>query len=131
MHIALIAVPYDSGFRAKRMGAGPLHLLDPGLSTELEAAGHVVTTKTLALSIASRPAEIAATFELSGAVAHAVAAAVAAGSFPLVLSGNCGPAALGCVGGLQGRRCQSISRRIGSITGAYLPLCRPNPLSSF
>ena len=103
MPIALIAVPYDSGFRAERMGAGPLHLLDSGLTRQLEAAGHVVTTQTLDLSTASRPAEIAATFELSGLVAHAVAAAVAAGSFPLVLSGNCGPAALGCIGGLQGQ----------------------------
>jgi arginase len=103
MRIALIAVPYDSGFRADRTGAGPLHLLDSGLSTELEAMGHEVTIQMIDLSAASRPAEIAAAFELAGAVANAVAAAIVAGAFPLVLSGNCGPAALGCVGGLQGR----------------------------
>jgi arginase len=103
MRIALIAVPYDSGRRAERMGAGPLDLLDAGLSTELEAAGHGVSTQTLELPPASRSTEIAAAFELSAAIAHAVAAAIALGAFPLVLSGNCGPAALGSIAGLERR----------------------------
>ena len=103
MHTAILAVPYDSGFRATRMGAGPLHLLESGLAGRLENAGHAVTTRTLDLPQGTPLAEIVAAFELAAAVAGAVAEAVAAGSFPLVLSGNCGPAALGCVGGLHGR----------------------------
>ena len=85
------------------MGAGPLDLLDAGLAAGLEAAGHNVTTQTIDLSGASRPVEIAAAFELSAAVAEAVAETIRTDAFPLVLSGNCGPAALGCIGALQGR----------------------------
>jgi len=85
------------------MGAGPLHLLESRLDTQLEEAGHHVTVRTLDLAPGLRATEVAAAFELSRAVAHAVAAAISSGAFPLVLSGNCGPAALGCIGGLSGR----------------------------
>jgi len=40
MQIALFTVPYDSGRRADRMGAGPLHLLESGLAGRLEEEGH-------------------------------------------------------------------------------------------
>jgi arginase len=103
MHIALIAVPYDSGRRGERMGAGPLRLLASGLGTRLEEAGHHVMVQTLELPAGTWPAEIAAAFQLAAGVSQAVAGAIAAGAFPLVLSGNCGPAALGCVAALQGR----------------------------
>ena len=71
MRISLIAVPNDFGRRAERMGAGPLHLLDSGPSTQLVAAGHVVTTQTLDLSTASlfhapRLLQFKYAFELSG-----------------------------------------------------------------
>jgi arginase len=83
------------------MGAGPLHLLESGLAARLEEEGHRVTVRSVELPPTFRAAEIAATFELSAAVARGVADAVKMGAFPLVLSGNCGPAALGCIGGLQ------------------------------
>jgi arginase len=47
-------------------------------------------------------AEIRTAFDLARAVAGAVSEAIAGGVFPLVLSGNCAPAALGCVAGLPG-----------------------------
>jgi arginase len=85
------------------MGAGPLHLLRSGLAVRLEEEGHHVTIRSIDLPLDSRATEIASAFELSAALAGAVAEAAEIGSFPLVLSGNCGPAALGCVDGLQTR----------------------------
>jgi arginase len=85
------------------MGAGPQHLLRSGLVVQLEKAGHRVTARTLDLPPDARLAEIAAAFELSRAVAQAAAETIATGAFPLVLSGNCGPAAMGCVAALAGR----------------------------
>jgi len=85
------------------MGAGPLHLLKLGLALRLEEDGHHVTTRSVELPPDFRATEIASTFELGAALARDVAEAVKTGTFPLVLSGNCGPAALGCVGGLQGQ----------------------------
>ena len=105
MQVELIAVPYDSGRQGQRMGAGPPHLLQAGLGTRLENAGHQVRIRTLELPHGSWSAEIGAAFDLAGAVARAVDEAIVDGRFPLVLSGNCGPAALGCVGGLR-----SVSR---------------------
>jgi arginase len=102
MQIALFSVPYDSGRRADRMGAGPLHLLKSGLAVRLEEEGHHVTIRSIDLPPDFRATEIASAFELGAALAGGVAEAVRTGTFPLVLSGNCGPAALGCVGGLQG-----------------------------
>ncbi len=46
-------------------------------------------------------AEIRTAFDLAAAVAPIVRAAVADGARPLVLSGNCGPAAHGCLAGLS------------------------------
>jgi arginase len=105
VHVELIAVPYDSGRQGQRMGAGPAHLLQAGLGTRLEDAGHRVHIRTLDLPPGSWPAEIRAAFDLAGAVARAVDESIADGRFPLVLSGNCGPAAIGCVSGLR-----SVSR---------------------
>src|SRR4029450_3386719 len=103
MQITLFSVPYASGRRAERMGAGPLYLLKSGLAVRLEEEGHQVTIRSIDLPPDFRVTEIASAFELSAALAGGVAEAAKIGSFPLVLSGNCGPAALGCVGGLRSR----------------------------
>ena len=72
-------VPYDSGHRAKRMGAGPLRLaLELGVEAEA-----IETDMTL-------PREISTAFELYGKLSQAVYECVAAGDFPIVFSGNCG-----------------------------------------
>jgi arginase len=85
------------------MGAGPLHLLKSGLAVRLEEEGHQVTIRSVELPPAFRATEIAGTFALSAALARGVSQTITTGAFPLVLSGNCGPAALGCVAGLQGQ----------------------------
>ncbi len=100
MRVALIAVPYDSGRRGERLGAGPEHLLDAGLAGRLAAAGHETRVRTVEAPAAAWRAEIGTGFALARGVASAVREAIADGAFPLVLSGNCGPAALGCIAGL-------------------------------
>jgi arginase len=100
-HTHLIAVPYDSGRRGERMGAGPLRLLDAGLPSRLEAPGHTVNVTVVETTPGLWPGEIAAAFDLAKQVAALVRAALDAGAAPLVLSGNCGPAALGCVSGAR------------------------------
>src|SRR6187551_1889687 len=82
------------------MGAGPERLIEAGLDTRLAAAGHQVHVQTIEAPADAWRAEIRTTFDLAGAVSRAVSEAIAAGRFPLVLSGNCGPAALGSVAGL-------------------------------
>jgi arginase len=94
--VHLIAVPYDSARRGERMGAGPGTLM-PLLDARLRGAGHHVQCLTIEAPAESWRAEIRTAFDLARAVARAVRRARDAGAFPLVLSGNCGPAALGCV----------------------------------
>jgi arginase len=83
-------VPYDSGHRGWRMGAGPLRLL---------ARGDLPGAAPVAVEAASR-LEIAAAFELARGLASEVLEAAAAGQGALVLSGNCGVAALGVTSGV-------------------------------
>src|SRR4028118_1588167 len=65
--VRVIVVPYDSGHRGLRMGAGPGHLLDNGLGEALssEGPGLVVTTVR---HPREPPAEVATAFELHGVV---------------------------------------------------------------
>ncbi|HWE23182.1 MAG TPA: arginase family protein [Myxococcales bacterium] len=95
MHVRLIIVPYDSGHRALRMGAGPLKL--GAAADRLRARGIEVS----AAPIEAPPGftrEIGTTFALHRSVAAEVRGAIAAEAFPIVLSGNCGSA----VGALAG-----------------------------
>ncbi len=96
-HVSVIAVPYDSGHRGLRMGAGPEHLLDNGLIDALEAAGG--RARPVALHPQTVPtAEVATAFELDGLISDQVRGALAGGRFPLVLSGNCN-ASVGTIAG--------------------------------
>src|SRR6266550_1334978 len=99
MRVDVIAVPYDSARRGARMGAGPERLLDAGLDLRLTTAGHQVRVKIVDAPPQVWRAEIRTSFDLARAVAHEVRHAIADGAFPLVVSGNCGAAALGCVAG--------------------------------
>lgn len=100
MRVELIAVPYDSGHRGERMGAGPEHLLHAGLPARLSAAGHVVGVRVVEAP-GSWHSEVRTAFELAGLIAAQVRDSRSAGAFPLVLSGNCLPAALGTVAALE------------------------------
>jgi arginase len=96
----LIAVPYDSGVRGWRMGAGPDRLLASGLEARLRAAGHAVSTEHVELPASAATAEIAATFTLAAQLADRVRAARAEGALPIVLAGNCA-SAIGTLSGLD------------------------------
>lgn len=72
-------VPYDSGHRAARMGAGPVRL-----ANELGVETHSIETEM------TFPREITTAFELYAKLAGAVHDCVANGDTPVVFSGNCG-----------------------------------------
>jgi arginase len=96
----LIAVPYDSGVRGWRMGAGPDRLLAAGLDARLRAAGHTVSAEHVELPAGAATAEIAATFTLAAQLADRVRAARAEDALPIVLAGNCA-SAIGTLSGLD------------------------------
>ncbi|HEY3113802.1 MAG TPA: arginase family protein [Gemmatimonadaceae bacterium] len=99
MDVQLLAVPYDSGNRGVRMGAGPEALLDAGLERALREKGHRVHTKITELPANSWHAEIQTSFELMRRLSSAVGAAVESGRLPIVLAGNCNTA-VGTIAGL-------------------------------
>ncbi len=92
MEVELLLVPYDTGLRGWRMGAGPDHLVGAGLVSRLNALGYAVASSVVTPERDGVPAEIATAFELMRLLAQRVRAARAAGRFPLVLSGNCNTA---------------------------------------
>jgi arginase len=96
----LIAVPYDSGIRGWRMGAGPIHLLESGLADHLRAGGRTVQTQWIEAPADPPPVEIRTAFQLAADVADAVRQARAAGALPVVLAGNCATA-MGTLAGLS------------------------------
>lgn len=99
MVIQFIQVPFDSGHRAKRMGAGPTHILkNADLRRLVGFDGGPVETIEPQSAFAT---EIGSAFELHRSLSAAVERAARAGRLPLVLSGNCN-ASMGTVAGLQG-----------------------------
>lgn len=98
--VELIVVPWDSGRRGWRMGAGPLHLL-ARVRDRLDALGldvHAVVVEPAQTGQADRSGPL----ELGAAIAHHVSRARAHRRFPLVLAGNCS-SALGTVAGMGAR----------------------------
>lgn len=87
MDVHLVVVPYDSGHRGARMGAGPERLIQCGIARDLVADDHRVTTTLIELAASSWTAEIATAFELMRRVAAAIDAVKT--SLPVVLAGNC------------------------------------------
>ncbi|WP_448640480.1 arginase family protein [Geodermatophilus sp. URMC 63] len=102
--VQLLYVPYDSGVRDARMGAGPLALARAGAAPVLRERGHDVDEQVLEPTSAWR-AETRTAFELHRVVAGAVREARGSGRLPLVLAGNCNTT-LGVLAGLSrsGRR---------------------------
>ncbi len=95
--IRVVVVPYDSGHRGLRMGAGPEHLVRGGLADALRTRGRSPSFATVRPE-GDPPAEVATAFELHGLVSEQVRDALADGRFPLVLSGNCN-ASVGTIAG--------------------------------
>jgi arginase len=86
--VRVIAVPYDSGHRGLRMGAGPEHLLNNGLGETLLSAGLSPSFATVRPE-GDPPAEVATAFEIARLVSARAREAASEGGFPLVISGNC------------------------------------------
>ncbi|HXT50986.1 MAG TPA: arginase family protein [Thermoanaerobaculia bacterium] len=101
MRISLIEVPYDCGRFGERMGSGPLEL-SATLPPALASAGHDVEVRRVRLPDRFFH-EVAAVVALQHEVRREVAAAREAGRLPVVLSGNCGYAALGAAAALPPR----------------------------
>jgi len=99
MDIQLLAVPYDSGNRGARMGAGPEALIEAGLPDALRKQGHRVHLKIAELPGDSWHAEIQTSFELMRMLSAAVREARESNRLPIVLAGNCNTA-VGTVAGL-------------------------------
>ena len=100
--VQLLLLPYDSGNRSVRMGRGPEHFLDNGLTEILRSHGHEVSVETIEPHREFR-AEVATQFELYRSLAERVAEARQTNRFPLILSGNCG-ATLGAIAGAGNKR---------------------------
>ncbi len=96
-NVSVVVVPYDSGHRGLRMGAGPEHLVEGGLAETLRTRGRSPSFATVRPE-GDPPAEVATAFELHGMISDKVRGALAEGQFPLVLSGNCN-ASVGTVSG--------------------------------
>ena len=93
MDIQLLLVPYDSGQRGWRCGAGPEHLVRAGLPAHLQRQGHIATAIHIIKDDPTYPpAEIRTAFELAWRLDATVRSARTAGHFSLVLSGNCNTA---------------------------------------
>jgi arginase len=101
MQTEILAVPYDSGQRGRRMGAGPEQLLARGLEQSLRDKGHEVRSRIIELP-AEWQAEIQTAFSLMRSLAELVREVRTVGRFPLILAGNCNTA-VGTVAGLDGR----------------------------
>lgn len=102
MLVSLICIPYDSGFRGERMGAGPNQLIESGLVEHLLESGHEVDTVEVTLPPGTFRPEIQAAFELDRLLAPIVRDALTRAAFPIVLSGNC-ITSLGTIAGIGGR----------------------------
>lgn len=103
MNISLIQVPYHYGFVQARAGAGrgPVRYLEAGAEQELRRRGFEVGVRAVERRQATEEL-LAAVVDTNTVLAGEVAGAVAAGAFPLVLSGVCS-ACLGVLAGLNSR----------------------------
>jgi arginase len=97
--VEIILVPYDSGNRDWRTGAGPYRIAKSGLSEALRKQEWSVQAEVIQLEQERLP-EIQAAFAINRMLAVRVSEAVKKGIFPLVLSGNCN-CTLGVVAGLD------------------------------
>lgn len=96
--VHLIEVPYDSGWRDRRMGRGPAFLVGNGGREAVRGvAGNVEECRVESDDVF--PTEIGTTFRLLGGIAARVRDADRSGHFPLVLAGNCS-STVGALAGL-------------------------------
>jgi arginase len=90
MRAQIFCAPYDSGRHGERNGAGPA-----ALSNALRGKADGVEEITLSGHLA----EISVAFQVARELSTRVRGCLERGAFPIVLSGNCVPAALGTISG--------------------------------
>jgi arginase len=96
--VALILLPYDSGHPDARMGCGPAGLVGRGLAGELRKSGEV---ETIEIRLpAGFYTEASALVELQRRASTAARQVIAHGARPIIVSGNCGVAALSATAAL-------------------------------
>jgi len=100
--ITLIALPYDSGRPEERMGRGPVHLLENGLAERLRENQHDVEVRAVRLPEAFY-SEGQGLVALQNLAVPIVREGIAGERRVLILSGNCGPAALSAAAALNPR----------------------------
>src|SRR5438045_4557300 len=91
--ISLIQLPYDSGRFDERMGQGPIALIESGLVEHLRTLGNEVDVASVRLSEGLH-SEANALVELQRLTVPLLRDALSRQARPIILSGNCGPAAL-------------------------------------
>ena len=105
MHVAIIQVPYHIGRPHAGVGRGPGRIVLGGLDQALTGPGVETSTSTTE-RIDMEGEALAMVARLSERTATEVRVAVAAGRFPVVLSGDCN-AAIGVLGGLAQAGCNA------------------------
>lgn len=100
--VCLIQVPYDSGWRDKRMGKGPNRFLELGAAEALKRTAGPTEHITVQYE-GVFASEIGTTFALLQTIAKQVQQASNAGHFPLTLAGNCN-STVGALAGLNSSR---------------------------
>lgn len=100
--IDLIQIPYDTGRRGWRMGAGPGRIAEVLCAGALASAGVDVRARVVESDV-DPPTETSVAFDLAASIPAMVRASREANRFPLVLAGNC-MSALGTVAGLGADR---------------------------
>ena len=98
--ISLIQLPYDSGRFGERMGQGPIALIESGLVEHLRTLGNEVDVASVRLSEGLH-SEANALVELQRLTVPLLRDALSRQARPIILSGNCGPAALSAVAALN------------------------------
>jgi arginase len=98
--ISLIQLPYDSGRFGERMGQGPIALIESGLVEHLRTLGNEVDVASVRLSEGLH-SEANALVELQRLTVPLLCEALSRQARPIILSGNCGPAALSAVAALN------------------------------
>jgi arginase len=100
--VTVIFSPYHVGIRDHAVGAGPGRIREKGLVFKLQKLGIAVHEVEIE-PVDGFDGDIGRSFEVFRRTAKLVTAARDAGSFPIVVSGNCG-ASVGVLAGLTGSR---------------------------
>lgn len=98
--VTIIAAPFHAGAYCERVGKGPHRIVETGLLDALHSSGIKDVVCVELDRVDAFEGEIGRTFEVKRRIALAVAEAVSADRFPLVLAGNCN-ATIGVYAGLS------------------------------